>query len=190
MPSKNNFFHWPFIEFPNKGKFVICLFHHSTHNSYRQSLLTMFWNKLHSFKSKYLSQFFLGPRGSLVEPSIPSNFFLFSFFFSFFLFLLLSRDPWSPLTPLWPLPPPVTQVVVIVVLRLLLLKQPASCKWSSRGTSLLQMIIRRGRPLANDHPEGPALCKWSSGGADLSQMIIRRDQLLVNDHSERSASCK
>ena len=29
---------------------------------------------------------------------------------------------------------------------------PAFCKWSSRGTSLLQMITLRGRPLVNDHP--------------------------------------
>ena len=47
----------------------------------------------------------------------------------------------------------------------------ANC-WSSRGTGLLQMIIWRDRPLANDHPEGPAYCKWSSGGAKLLQMII------------------
>ena len=32
----------------------------------------------------------------------------------------------------------------------------------------------RGRPLANDDPEGPASCKWSSGGAGLLQMMIRR----------------
>ena len=29
---------------------------------------------------------------------------------------------------------------------------PVSCKWSSGGAGLLQMIIQRGRPLANDHP--------------------------------------
>ena len=40
---------------------------------------------------------------------------------------------------------------------------PASCKWSSGWTSLLQMIIRMDLPLANDHPDGPASCKWSSG---------------------------
>ena len=31
----------------------------------------------------------------------------------------------------------------------------ASCKWSSRGTGLLQMIIQRIWPLANDHPTMP-----------------------------------
>ena len=50
----------------------------------------------------------------------------------------------------------------------------ASCKWWSGGTSLLQMVIRRGRPLANDDPEGPASCKWSSRGAGLLQMMIWR----------------
>ena len=54
----------------------------------------------------------------------------------------------------------------------------------------MQMIIRRGRPLANDHPEGPASCKWSSGGAGLLQMIIWWDQPLANDHPEGQASCK
>ena len=38
----------------------------------------------------------------------------------------------------------------------------ASCKWSSGRAGLLQMIIQRGRPLANDHPERPASYKWSS----------------------------
>ena len=59
----------------------------------------------------------------------------------------------------------------------------ASCKWSSRGADLLQMIIWRGWTLGNDHSEGPGLlqimirrdrplaidhlegqasCKWSS----------------------------
>ena len=46
--------------------------------------------------------------------------------------------------------------------------EPASCKLSSEGTGLLQMsgetgllqmIIRRDWPLANDHPEGPASSK-------------------------------
>ena len=52
------------------------------------------------------------------------------------------------------------------------------------------MINLRGRPLANDHPEGPASFKWSSGGAGLLQMMIRRDQPLANDHPEGPASCK
>ena len=52
--------------------------------------------------------------------------------------------------------------------------EPASCKWSSRGAGLLQMMIRRDRPSANGHPEGPASCKWSFGEAGLLQMMIRR----------------
>ena len=53
MPSNNNFSHWSFIEFPNKGKFVICLIHHYTHNSYRQSLLTT-GSSRKSVKSKFV----------------------------------------------------------------------------------------------------------------------------------------
>ena len=34
------------------------------------------------------------------------------------------------------------------------------------------MIIRRGRPLANDHPEGPASCKWSSGQQQQQQQAV------------------
>ena len=64
------------------------------------------------------------------------------------------------------------------------------CKWSSWGSCLLQMIIRRIRPLANDHPEDPALCKWSSGGYSHLQMIIWRDRPLANDHPEDLASYK
>ena len=66
-------------------------------------------------------------------------------------------------------------------------EDPASCKWSSRGSSFLQIIIR---PLVNDHLEDPASCKWSSGGSGLSQMIIWRIQSLSNDHPEDPASCK
>ena len=40
------------------------------------------------------------------------------------------------------------------------------------------MVVRRDRPLANDHLEGPASCKWSSGSTSLPQMIIRRAGLL------------
>ena len=52
------------------------------------------------------------------------------------------------------------------------------------------MVIRRGRPFANDDPEGPASCKWSSRGASLLQMMIQRDWPLANDHPERLASLK
>ena len=38
---------------------------------------------------------------------------------------------------------------------------------------LLQMIIRKIRPLANDHLGGPAIFKWSSGGSGFLKMIIR-----------------
>ena len=67
---------------------------------------------------------------------------------------------------------------------------PASCKWWSGGTGLLQMVIWSGRPLANDDPEGPASCRWSSGGAGLLQMMIRRDRPLADGHPEGPASCK
>ena len=66
----------------------------------------------------------------------------------------------------------------------------ASCKWWSGGTSLLQMVIWSGRPLANDDPEGPASCRWSFGGAGLLQMMIRRDRPLADGHPEGLASCK
>ena len=73
----------------------------------------------------------------------------------------------------------------------------ASCKWSSEGTSLLQMIIWSGRPLANDHPKGPASYECSSGRASLLQMIesplqiiIQRGRPLVNDLSDGPTSCK
>ena len=74
---------------------------------------------------------------------------------------------------------------------------PASCKFSSGKTGLLQLIIQRIRPLANDHP---ATSKWSSGGSGLLQMIIWRDwplasyhpygPPLANDYPEGLASCK
>ena len=49
---------------------------------------------------------------------------------------------------------------------------PASCKWSSRSTGLLQMLSQIDLPLANDHPEGRASCKWSSGGTSLLQRAL------------------
>ena len=61
------------------------------------------------------------------------------------------------------------------------LKVLAFCKWSSGGSSLLQMIIWRGWPLANDHPEGLASCKWLYGGGGLLKMIIWRGRPLAND---------
>ena len=51
-------------------------------------------------------------------------------------------SPWPPWSPLSPWSP----------------GHQGCCCW----TGLLHMIIWRGRPLANDHPEGPASCKWSS----------------------------
>ena len=84
------------------------------------------------------------------------------------------------------------------------LEDLASCKWSSGGSGLLHMIIRRIKPLANDHlpsandhpplandhPEGPASCKWSSGGSGLLHMIIRRIKPLANDHPQEPTSWK
>ena len=55
---------------------------------------------------------------------------------------------------------------------------------------LLQMIIRSGRPLANDHSDGPPSCNLSSGKTSLLQMIMWRDRPLSNDHLERPASHK
>ena len=52
------------------------------------------------------------------------------------------------------------------------LDQPASCKWFSGSTCLLQMIIRMAQPLANDHLEGLGSCKWLSGSSGLLQMIL------------------
>ena len=62
--------------------------------------------------------------------------------------------------------------------------------WSSGWAGLLQMIIRMGRPFANDHPDGPAFCKWSSGGASLLQMIIWMGWPFANDHPDWPAFCK
>ena len=70
------------------------------------------------------------------------------------------------------------------------LEGEGGCKWSSRGSGHLQMIIWMIRPLANDHPEDPGSCKWSSGGSGHLQMIIWRDRTLANDHQEDPASCK
>ena len=69
-------------------------------------------------------------------------------------------------------------------------EDPASCKWSSGGSTLLQMIIRRIRPIANDHLEGPSTYKWSSVGSGLLQMIIWRTRPLANNHPSDLASCK
>ena len=66
----------------------------------------------------------------------------------------------------------------------------ATCKWSSGGFSLLQMIIWRIRPLANDHPDDSATCKLSSRWFGLLQMSIRRIWALANDHLEDAPSCK
>ena len=66
----------------------------------------------------------------------------------------------------------------------------ATCKWSSGGFSLLQMIIWRIRPLANDHPDDSATCKLSSRWFGLLQMSIRRIWALANDHLEDVPSCK
>ena len=90
------------------------------------------------------------------------------------------------------------------------LEWPATCKWSSEGTSLLQMIIRIERPLqiiiqkgpasckwsfrwagllqmvllANSPPKEPTSCKWSSGSAGILRMILRRDWPLNNNNNQ------
>ena len=43
------------------------------------------------------------------------------------------------------------------------LDRPGYCKWSSKWTGLLKMIIRIDLPPANDHLDLPASYKWSSG---------------------------
>ena len=65
----------------------------------------------------------------------------------------------------------VVDVVVVVVDIIVVhhLEWPASCHYSSRGAGLLQIMIQRGRPLANDHPE---------------------EKPLANNHLEGPASCK
>ena len=85
---------------------------------------------------------FLGPRGPLVLPLIGQPISVQELLLALLL-LLLSRHPWSPWCP----PPP---------------RHPGCCCcccWSSGGADLLQMIIWRGRPFANDHPEESASCK-------------------------------
>ena len=42
-------------------------------------------------------------------------------------------------------------------------EEPASCKWSSGGAGLLQMMIQRDRPPANDDPEGSCSKKRNWG---------------------------
>ena len=69
-------------------------------------------------------------------------------------------------------------------------EEPTSCKSSSRGASLLQIIIQRGRLFANDHSKGWASCKWSSWVVRLLQIIIWRGWPFANDHPERPASYK
>ena len=80
--------------------------------------------------------------------------------------------------------------IIIRRIRPLANNHPATCKWSCRGSSLLQMIIQRIQPLANDHLEDLASCKWSSWGSGHLQMIIWRIQPLANDHLEDLSSCK
>ena len=58
---------------------------------------------------------------------------------------------------------------------------------------LLQMMIRRGQPFANDDPEGPASWKRSStGGRPLANDHVDRFPAwnLTNDHPEGPAFCK
>ena len=84
------------------------------------------------------------------------------------LLFLLSLHPWSPCHPG---DTAVTPVVVI-------------------GDGLLQLIIWRNWPLANDHLEGLASCKRSSGGTNHLQTINLRGWPLANDQPEEPASCK
>ena len=56
------------------------------------------------------------------------------------------------LTPVNPVNPVDVNIDVAVV-GVGVAEDPASCKLSSRGSGLLQMIIQMIRPLSNDHPE-------------------------------------
>ena len=67
---------------------------------------------------------------------------------------------------------------------------PASCKWSSRQTILLQMIIAIDHPLAIDHLYWMTSWEWSSGWTGLSQMIIQMDRPHANNHPDWLAACK
>ena len=79
-------------------------------------------------------------------------------------------------------------------------KDPASCKVSSQGFCLLQLIIWRdralandlseGRPFANNYLEDPASCKFSYGGPGLLEIVIQRIWPLANDHLEDPTPCK
>ena len=112
---------------------------------------------------------FLGPREPLVLPLFGPSACKNSFS-SFFSSICLV----NPVTLWWA--PPSPRLLMIIWKDQLLANDhpvdPASCKWSFGGSSLLQMIIQRIRPLANDHPEDLASCKWSYGGTGLLQMII------------------
>ena len=52
------------------------------------------------------------------------------------------------------------------------------------------MIIKMGRPFANDHPDGPVFRKWSFGWAGLLQMIIRISRPFAIDHKNGPPFCK
>ena len=99
---------------------------------------------------------FLGPRGPLVLPLVGPCAVRLQEFLLLLLLLLLHTRSHSPMVSGHPCHPgdppgPVTHDNP---------EEPASCKWSSGGAGLLQIIIWGGRPLANDHPEGPASCTW------------------------------
>ena len=44
--------------------------------------------------------------------------------------------------------------------------------WSSGWAGILRLIIRIGRPFANDHPDGLAICKCSSGFLPCNQILL------------------
>ena len=78
----------------------------------------------------------------------------------------------SPLVTHVTLVTPSTLLLFLVVVVVVVIVVDAYCQWSSGWTSLLQVIIWIGQPIANDHPNGLAFCKWSSGRASLLQMIL------------------
>ena len=79
---------------------------------------------------------------------------------------------------------------------------PASCKWSSRWTGLLKMIIQMNWPLTNDHLDGPPLANDHPNGPTSKnkqpainnnklqmQILIWIDWPIANDHPDEPASC-
>ena len=119
---------------------------------------------------------FLGPRGPLVLPcaariSRPPS-FLFSFFFYFF----SSFYPVTPGHPRQPAPPPPLPQLLLLLL--------------SGGSGLLQLIIRKIWPLADDHPSPTSPLQWSRFNlAVLSRTICSCLSCIVKKIRTENCNC-